>query len=94
MKSAELLLAQAYLDLKQPDEAKRFYRAATVWLDQPGRPIRAANIVTHGALNPWTGLAAAVAPIDDPRRNPFDWETWHECDVFRAEVEGRLEGKR
>ena len=28
-------------------------------------------------------------PIDDPRRNPFDWEVWHECDVFRVEVERR-----
>ena len=34
----ELLLAQAYLDLKQPDEAKRFYQAATEWLDRPRDP--------------------------------------------------------
>lgn len=34
----ELLLAQAYLDLKQPAEAKRFYQAATEWLDQPRNP--------------------------------------------------------
>jgi hypothetical protein len=26
-------------------------------------------------------------------RNPFDWEVWHECDVFRAEVIRRLAGK-
>jgi len=29
---------EAYLDLKQPAEAKRFYQAATEWLDQPRNP--------------------------------------------------------
>jgi hypothetical protein len=75
----ELLLAQAYLDLKQPDEAKRLYRAATEWLDRP--------------RDPKDGRGAAIEPGDDPRRNPFDWEVWHECDVFRAKVEKAL-GKR
>ena len=74
----ELLLAQAYLDLKQPDEAKRFCRAATDWLDRP--------------RDPKDNLGVGFAPNGDPRRNPFDWEVWHECDVFRAEVERRLAG--
>ena len=86
----ELLLAQAWLDLNQPDEAKRFYRAAADWLERFERPIQAMNIVSHCALSPWAGLGEAFAPVDDPRRNPFDWEAWHECDVFRAEVERRL----
>ena len=34
----ELLLAQAYLDLKQPDKAKSFYKIATEWLDRPRDP--------------------------------------------------------
>jgi hypothetical protein len=76
----ELLLAQAYFDLKQPDEAQRFYRAATKWLDRP--------------RDPKDNLGVAFEPIDDPRRNPFDWEVWHECDVFRAEVERRRAGQR
>ena len=33
------------------------------------------------------GLGVGFAPNGDPRRNPFDWEAWHECDVFRAQVE-------
>ena len=86
----ELLLARAYLALNQPDEAKRFYRVAAEWLDRAGQPIRAANIVTHCALTPWAGLGAAGAPVEDLRRNPFDWESWHECDVFRAEVEREI----
>ncbi len=48
------------------------------------------NLVSYSALNPWGGLSEAFAPDDDPRRNPFDWETWHESDVFRAAVERRL----
>ena len=76
----ELLLAQAHLDLKQPDEAKRFYWAATGWLDRP--------------RNSRDGFGIAFESIDDPGRNPFEWEVWHECDVFRAEVEQRLARKQ
>jgi WD40 repeat protein len=65
----ELLLAQAYLDLKQPDEAKRLYRAAAEWLDRPRES------------------KEAVTMEPAPRHNPFDWEAWHECEVFRADVE-------
>ena len=89
----ELLLAQAYLDLQDPTEAKRFHRAAAEWLDRPCRPIRLANVISHCAMSPWAGLGQAFAPVDDPRRDPFDWESWHECDVFRQAVERRLAGK-
>ena len=89
----ELLLARAYLDLKQPPEAKHFYQAAVEWLDRAGQPIRVVNIVSHSTLGLWAGLVAAVAPAEDARRNPFDWEAWHECDVFRAAVERRLAGQ-
>jgi hypothetical protein len=82
----ELLLALAYQRMNRPDEAKRLYRVAAGWLDRPRDPVRAANVVTH-AINPWNAAGVAVGPIDDPRHNPFDWESWHECDVFRAEVE-------
>jgi hypothetical protein len=89
----ELLLAQAYLALKQPEDAKRFYQVAAEWLDRPGQPIRVANMVSHCALNPWAGLATLAAPVEDLRRNPFDWESWHECDVFRAQVEQQFLGR-
>jgi hypothetical protein len=89
----ELLLAQAYRDQKQPAEAKRVYRATAEWLYRPCQLIGAVNIVSHVAPNRWAGLLAAVAPVEAPRRNPFDWEAWHENDVFRAEVERRLAGK-
>ena len=44
------------------------------------------SAVTH-AINPWNAIGEAFKPIDDPRHNTFDWESWHECDVFREEVE-------
>ncbi len=89
----ELLLAQAYLDLHQPEEAARHYRTAVEWLDRTVLPVRAANIASHSLLNPLVGLAAAVTPVEDRRRNPFDWEPWHECDVFRDRVEKQLRAK-
>jgi WD40 repeat protein/serine/threonine protein kinase len=89
----ELLLARAYLELNQPEVAKRFYHAATNWLERFENPLRATNIVSHCGMSPWSGLGAAFAPVDDPRRNPFDWESWLECDLFRADIERWLAGK-
>jgi hypothetical protein len=82
----ELLIASALLHLGRPDDARRYYRAAAEWLDRPTGPIRAVNIVAH-SMNPWNGIAESFKPIADPRHNLFDWESWHECDVFRAEFE-------
>ena len=88
----EILIAKAYLAMNNTTEANRYFKVATDWLDRPRNPMRAANIVTH-AINPINAIAEAFKPIDDPRHNPFDWESWHECDVFRAEVERLLVGK-
>jgi serine/threonine protein kinase len=85
----ELLIAKAYLAMNNLAEAKRYYKAATEWLDRPRNPMRAANIATH-AINPWSAIREAFKPIDDPRHNLLDWESWHECDVFRGEVERLL----
>ena len=59
------------------------------WLNRHRTPIQAANFVTHFGQHAWVGLGEAFAPVDDPRRNPFDWENWHEFDVFLADVEKR-----
>jgi hypothetical protein len=45
------------------------------------------------ALGLWTAILEAVRDRSDPRYNPFDWETWYECAVFRAEVEGLMKGR-
>ena len=88
----ELLIASAFLKMNRLEDAKNYYRSAANWLDRPRDPMRAANVVTH-AINPWNALGEMFKPLDDPRHNTFDWESWHECEVFRAEVESRLAGK-
>ena len=45
----------------------------------------------HGLLGGLSSGSAQVLKSQlDPRYNAFDWETWYECEVFRAEVEGKL----
>ena len=62
----ELLIADALLQINKPDDAKRYYRAAVEWLDRRDGAV-------PGELH---------KPIDDPRYNSFDWESWHEVEVF------------
>ena len=52
-----------------------------------------ASALGTADTDPWASLLEAVRDQSDPRYNPFDWETWHECAVFRAEVEGLLKGR-
>jgi hypothetical protein len=40
-----------------------------------------------------TAAVVASVPDDEPRRNPFAWESLHEREVFRAEVERRMAGQ-
>jgi WD40 repeat protein/tetratricopeptide (TPR) repeat protein len=87
----EWLLATAYLDLNQPEEALRFHCEAVERLRRYQR-IRMANIIWGIALNPAAGLADIFNPAVDPRRNSFESETWHESDVFRADFEWQLHG--
>ena len=52
-----------------------------------------ASMLGTASTDKWGGLLELVRKPTDPRYNSFDWETWHECDVFRAEVERKLAGK-
>ena len=87
----ELLIADALLKLKKPDEARRYYQAAVDWLDRPLKPFRAAGIVSHGFSGILPVLGEMVRPVGDPRYNSIDWESWHEAEVFRAAVERQLQ---
>lgn len=75
----DLLIAKAYTAMNDRPQAERFYRAATEWLERPKIPILAAEVITKSAINGWAALGEAFKPIDDPRHNPFDWESWHEA---------------
>ena len=80
----ELLLALAYRDAKQPEQAATWHDKAAAWLDHYRLPL--ATILGSG----YPGTAQIAKSQLDPRYNPFEWESWHECEVFRAEWQTRL----
>jgi hypothetical protein len=86
------LIAKAYWKMNRPEDAKKWFGIATEWLDRPRKPMAAANVVTH-AINPWACLGEAFKPVDDPRHNTLNWESWYQCDVFRAELAKELNAK-
>ena len=89
----ELLLALAHATAGRLHEAKAWHAKAVVWLDKYQRPMQLASALGTASTDQWGALLEAVRDQSDPRYNPFDWETWHECQVFRAEVEGLLAAK-
>jgi len=82
----QLLLAQAHLASNELEDAKRFHQAAVDWLDRAPEPGPATEVIEQLKT-----LFEIPKPLDDPRYDPFDWESWHESDVFRAEVEMALQ---
>ena len=80
----ELLLALAHLDVNQSGEAAKWHAKAVAWLDRYQTPMQ----VTLGGV--WSANGELLKSQIDPRYNAFDWETWYECVVFRAEVAARL----
>jgi hypothetical protein len=86
----ELLLALAYLEDDQPDEAAKWHARAVAWLDRYQQPMQLMSALGAFPGGVWQGAAELVKRPVDPRYNSFDWETWYECEVFRNEVEARL----
>jgi hypothetical protein len=82
----QLLLAQVHLALNELEETKRFHQAAVDWLDKPHDPRKATEVMKQLKT-----LFKIPKPLDDRRYNPFDRESWHECDVLRAAVEKALQ---
>jgi len=90
----EYLLALAYLDLKQPDEAAKWFAQAETWMDREGTPARMASLIGKLATgNPLHAIAPNAGEPLDPRYNPIEWETWLECDRFRAEAKMKMNGR-
>jgi hypothetical protein len=46
----------------------------------------AGDLVAGGLAGPWQGLTKRQVPVGDPRYNEFDWESRHECAVFRGRI--------
>ena len=76
--------------MKQPDEARRWLDKATLWLDRYKTPFQIASALGCAPSGPLFALTELHKQPLDPRYNPFDWETWHELDVFRQETEIKL----
>jgi hypothetical protein len=86
----ELLLALAFADMKQPDEARRWLGVASAWIDRYRQPLQIASALGCAPSGPLFAATEMVKTPLDPRYNPFDWETWYELELFRMEAEGRL----
>ncbi len=86
----ELLLAIAYLDAKQPKEAALWHSKAVAWLDRYRQPMQVISALGAMPRDVLSGVTELNKPPSDPRYNSFDWETWYECEVFRAEAEAKL----
>jgi hypothetical protein len=90
----ELLLAWAYLDTKQPDQAKEIWAKATSWLDRQQEAVRAADLAGAQPAGPLPGVTPLFVAPTHPRYSPFDWETWHELDVLRRELAPRFSANK
>jgi hypothetical protein len=90
----ELLFALAHAKAGRLDDATKWHAKAVAWLDKYQRPMQVASAVGTASTAGWGGALELLRAQADPRDNPFDWETWFECRVFRAEVEGLLAGKK
>jgi hypothetical protein len=92
----ELLLALAYIDLdaNHRAEADKWHARAIAWLDRYRLPLQLTSALARTPGAPLCGLVGLWATPADPRYSAADWETWYECEVFRAEVEARLGASR
>ena len=63
-------------------------------LDQlPRLPLKDVSALGCAPSGPQFATTEKVKTPLDPRYNPFDWETWHELDVFRQEAEAKLDSR-
>ena len=82
-----------FADLKQLDEARRWLDIATAWIDRYKQPLQITSALGCAPSGPLFAATELVKTPLDPRYNPFDWETWHELDVFRHEAEAKLRSR-
>ena len=76
--------------MKQPEEARRWLDRAVAWIDRYQQPMQVASAVGCAPSGPLFAATELHKPPLDPRYNPFDWETWHELEVFRREAEAKF----
>jgi tetratricopeptide (TPR) repeat protein len=90
--SEDLLLALAYHQLKQPDDAKQALARAVNALERTRRQLEASNAVLSGNVSPLhllTGLQQPTLP--DWRERMLGWQGWLDLQLLRREAETALQ---
>jgi hypothetical protein len=87
----DLLLALAYHQLKQPDDAKKCLARAVAALDRPGHELAAGNAVLSGTVSPLHALTGLQQPtLPDWRERALGWQGWLDLQLLRREAEAAL----
>jgi hypothetical protein len=87
----DLLLALAYHQLKQPDDAKRSLARAVAALERSRRELAAGNAVLSGSLSPLHALTALQQPtLPDWRERMLGWQGWLDLQLLHREAEAAL----
>lgn len=60
------------------------------WLDRYRLQMQVLSALGAFPAGAFQGATELLKQRVNPRYNAFDWETWYECEVFRAEVEARM----
>jgi WD40 repeat protein len=88
----DLLLALAYHQLKQTDDAKKCLSRAVAALDRTRRELAASNAVLSGNLSPLHALMGLQQPtLPDGRERMLGWQGWLDLQLLRREAENALQ---
>jgi hypothetical protein len=85
------LLALAYHQLKQPDDAKKCLARAVAALDRTRHELAAGNAVLSGVASPLHALTGLQQPtLPDWRERALGWQGWLDLQLLRREAEVAL----
>jgi WD40 repeat protein/tRNA A-37 threonylcarbamoyl transferase component Bud32/tetratricopeptide (TPR) repeat protein len=87
----DLLLALAYHELKQPDDAQKCLARAAAALDRTRHQLAASNAVLSGTASPLHALTGLQQPtLPDWRERMLGWQGWLDLQLLRREAENAL----
>jgi WD40 repeat protein len=88
----DLLLALAYHQLNQPDEAKKCLARAVAALDRPRLQLAVSDAVLSGSASPLHALTALQRPTSpDWRERLLGWQGWLDLRIMRREAEAVIQ---
>jgi tetratricopeptide (TPR) repeat protein len=87
----DLLLALAYHQLKQPDNAKKCLARAVTALERTRHELAAGIAVLSGSISPLHALTGLQQPtVPDWRERALGWQGWLDLHLLRREAEAAL----